>query len=269
MGEHRATFPWITAGLPANLRQTMHRFFLAPDDLLQDTPTLAGDEAHHCLHVLRHSVGDKIVVFDGRGHEATATIESVDKSTANLRIIHRGKSTPLNCRITLGQAVPKGKNMDLIIQKAVELGAAEIVPLLSERTIVQLDAADLPGKQSKWQTVALEACKQCGQNWLPQVSTPVSTRTYFEKAKPSGLILIASLQADSQPIKTVLREYHEQNGSAPTDLTIYVGPEGDFTPAELGLAKSNGARPVTLGPIILRTETAAIYCLSVLGHELF
>ncbi len=247
----------------------MHRFFLAPDDLLQDTPTLTGDEAHHCLNVLRHSVGDRIVVFDGRGHEATATIESADKGGAALRVVHRGKSTPLRCRITLGQAVPKGKNMDLIIQKAVELGAAEIVPLLSERTVVQLDESDLPAKRAKWQSVALEACKQCGQNWLPEVGVPVSTRTYFEKAKPAGLILIASLQADAVPIKALLKDYEEQNGSAPTDLTIYVGPEGDFTPAELGLAKSNGARPVTLGPIILRTETAAIYCLSVLGHELF
>ncbi len=247
----------------------MHRFFLSPDDLLQDTPSLSGDEAHHCLNVLRHSVGDRVVVFDGRGHEATAIIESAGKSSAQLRVVHRGNSAPLRCRITLAQAVPKGKNMDLIIQKAVELGAAEIIPLLSERTVVQLDTNDLPAKQAKWQNIALEACKQCGQNWVPQVSLPVSTRAFFDGAKPSGLLLIASLQSDAQPIKTVLQGIADQNGSPPTELTIFVGPEGDFTPAEMGLAKSNGARPVTLGPIILRTETAAIYCLSVLGHELF
>ncbi|MGC1479678.1 MAG: 16S rRNA (uracil(1498)-N(3))-methyltransferase [Chthoniobacterales bacterium] len=247
----------------------MHRFFLSPDSLLQDTPSLTGEEAHHCLNVLRHSVGDRVVLFDGRGNEATATIEGADKGSADLKVVHRGRSSPLECRITLAQAVPKGKNMDLIIQKAVELGAAEIIPLLSERTVVQLDSGEAAAKQSKWQTVALEACKQCGQNWLPKVAKPLTTREFFDGSKPSGLALIASLQSDARPIKTVLADYAEQNGGEPSELTIYVGPEGDFTPAELGLAKSNGAQPVTLGPIILRTETAAIYCLSVLGHELF
>lgn len=246
----------------------MHRFFLSPDALLSNTPQLAGEEAHHCLNVLRHAAGDKIVVFDGRGNEATAQIESADRKQAALRILHRGKSAPVKCRLALAQAVPKGKNMDLIIEKAVELGAAAIVPLLSERTVVQLDAAEAASKQEKWQTVAREACKQCGQNWLPEVSAPVSPKTFFEQQRPKGLLLIASLQADSRPIKKVLADHVAQHGPV-SDVTVLVGPEGDFTPAEISLAKSHGCQPVTLGPIILRTETAAIYCVSVLGHELF
>lgn len=243
----------------------MHRFFLDPDALPTGTPTLAGEEAHHCLHVLRHGVGDKVVVFDGRGHEATAQIESADKRQAGLRILHRANAAPIPCRLTLAQAVPKGKNMDLIVEKAVELGAAAIVPLLSERTVVQLDAAEAAAKREKWQAAAREACKQCGQNWLPEVAAPVSPRAFFEQHRPGGLLLIASLQADSRPIKQVLAEV----SGAVSEVTILVGPEGDFTPAEIAFAKSHGCRPVTLGPIILRTETAAIYCLSVLGHELF
>ncbi|MGH8048791.1 MAG: 16S rRNA (uracil(1498)-N(3))-methyltransferase [Chthoniobacterales bacterium] len=246
----------------------MHRFFLPPDALLSDTPGLEGDEAHHCLNVLRHGPGDKIVVFDGRGNEATAQIESADKRRAALRILHRAKSAPVACRLTLAQAVPKGKNMDLIIEKAVELGAAAIVPLLSERTVVQLDADELASKKLKWETVAREACKQCGQNWLPEVAMPVSPKTFFEQQRPKGLLLIASLQNDSRPIKQVLADHVAQHGPV-SEVTILVGPEGDFTPAEIGLAKGHGCQPVTLGPIILRTETAAIYCLSVLGHELF
>jgi len=247
----------------------MHRFFLPAEALLSESPTLAGDEAHHCLNVVRHGVGDKIVVFDGRGHEATAEIVSATKREAMLRVLQRTKSAPIACRLTLAQAVPKGKNMDLIIEKAVELGAAAIVPLLSDRTVVQLDAKEAAAKRAKWQTVALEACKQCGQNWLPEVAAPVSPKAFFEQHRPTGLLLIASLQSDSRPIKPTLASYSAEHGAAPTEVTILVGPEGDFTPAELGLAKSNGCAPVTLGPIILRTETAAIYCLSVLGHELF
>jgi 16S rRNA (uracil1498-N3)-methyltransferase len=248
----------------------MHRFFLSPDALLGDSPILDGDEAHHCLHVVRHAAGGKIVVFDGRGNEATATIIEADKSRATLRILDRSKSTPMRCRITLAQAVPKGKNMDLIIQKAVELGAAAIAPILSERTIIQIDASDLAAKQAKWQAIALEACKQCGQNFLPEVALPVAPKTFFEQGRPGGLRLIASLQSDSQPIKTVLAAHQQHHGgSLPDELTVLVGPEGDFTPAELSLAKSHGCLPITLGPIILRTETAAIYCLSVLGHEVF
>jgi len=161
--------------------------------------------------------------------------------------------------------VPKGKNMDLIVQKAVELGAARIAPLLSDRTVVQLEGNDTDRKRSKWQAVALEACKQCGQNHLPEVSEPLTVRAFLEREEKKGLLLIASLQPDARPIKTVLAEH----GAAPSAATILVGPEGDFTPAEIALAKSHGCLPVTLGPIILRTETAAIYCLSVLAHELF
>jgi 16S rRNA (uracil1498-N3)-methyltransferase len=247
----------------------MHRFFVPADKLLTNTPTLEGDEAHHCLNVLRHAAGDKIVLFDGRGNEATAQIVTADKRHATLSILHRAKSAPVACRLTLAQAVPKGKNMDLIIEKAVELGAAEIAPLLSERTVVQLDAAEAASKREKWQTVAREACKQCGQNWLPEVAEPVTPRVFFEQRRPKGLLLIASLQADARPIKEALEAHAAQHGGPAQDVTILVGPEGDFTPAEIGLAKSHGCQPVTLGPIILRTETAAIYCLSVLGHELF
>ncbi len=247
----------------------MHRFFLSAADLLSDSPVLAGDEAHHCLNVVRHSVGDKLIVFDGRGNEATAQIVSADKRSASLRVLHRAKSAPVRCRVTLAQAVPKGKNMDLIVEKAVELGASEIAPLLSDRTIVQLDAKEAAAKREKWQTIALEACKQCGQSWLPEVGAPLSPKAFFEQRRPSGLLLIASLQGDSRPIKQTLEAYTAAHGSLPREVTILVGPEGDFTPAELGLAKSHGCQPVTLGPIILRTETAAIYCLSVLGHELF
>lgn len=241
----------------------MHRFHLQPENW--ESSTLDAEESHHCLHVLRLSEGDRITVFDGAGREGQAVIASTAGSRAKLKISSTSTTPPPPCAITLAQAVPKGKNMDLIVQKAVELGAARIVPLLSDRTIVQVESGDAERKKEKWSAIALEACKQCGQNHLPEVAGPVTPKAFVERLEKGDMHLIASLQPDARPIKTVLAEY----GKMPARVTIFVGPEGDFTPAEIALAKSHGCQPVTLGPIILRTETAAIYCLSVLAHELF
>ena len=208
-------------------------------------------------------------MFDGAGREAAAVIVEANPKGVTLKLSASAKTLPPPCAITLAQAVPKGKNMDLIVQKAVELGASEIAPILSDRTVVQLDADELEKKRGKWQEVALEACKQCGQNHLPAIAKPSPPKEFFERSERGELMLIASLQPDARPLKSILAEFVSTHSRLPRTVTVMVGPEGDFTPAELSLAKSSGCIPVTLGPIILRTETAAIYCLSVLAHELF
>ncbi len=243
----------------------MHRFYIPPEQWNLDRLLLDEAETHHATAVLRLDIGDRVVVFNGRGVEATVEIKSATKNGVELRTLHSAKTPPLPCAITLGQAIPKGKNMDLIVQKATELGAAAIAPLLSERTVIQSDAGDAEKKQQKWQAVAIEAAKQCGQNWLPTVHKPVSPKEFFNERQRFDLMLIASLQSDSLHLKKLLAE---SAGKPPGSALVLVGPEGDFTPAEIGLAKSNGCRPMTLGPIVLRTETAAIYCLSVLSYEL-
>jgi len=212
--------------------------------------------------------GDRAVVFDGCGREITAEIVDLAKDGVCLRKLHEGETAPLGCRITLGQAIPKGKNMDLIVQKAVEIGAAEIAPLISERTIVDLDKQEAEQKREKWQQIAVEAAKQCGQNWLPAVRLPQKLKSLFAHPGNFDLRLIGSLQPDAIHLKKILSDYLEQHRDRPKSVLMMVGPEGDFTPAELALAKSHGCLPITLGPIILRVETAAIYCLSVLSYEL-
>jgi 16S rRNA (uracil1498-N3)-methyltransferase len=154
--------------------------------------------------------------------------------------------------------------MDLIVQKAVEIGAAEIFPLLSARTVVQLDPGSAAQKQAKWQQVAIEAAKQCGQNWLPQVHAPRTPDEFLAGAGAYDLRLIGSLQPGARHLKELLAEAPARPGS----VLMMIGPEGDFTPAEIALARSHGCAPLTLGPIILRVETAAIYCLSILSYEL-
>jgi 16S rRNA (uracil1498-N3)-methyltransferase len=246
----------------------MHRFYLAPESWNADALLLTDPEAHHCRNVLRLAPGDKVVLFNGRGREVTAEISSIAAAAIVLRKLHEAQTPPLRCQITLAQAIPKGKNMDLIVQKAVEIGAAEIAPILSDRTVVRLDEESAASKQAKWQIVAIEAAKQCGQNWLPRVHVPQTMAQFFQQSRRFDLQLIGSLQSDAVHLKKILAEYSAGHGDRPTSVLMLVGPEGDFTPAELSLARSHGCRPITLGPIVLRVETASIYCLSVLSYEL-
>jgi 16S rRNA (uracil1498-N3)-methyltransferase len=248
----------------------MHRFFISPENWNSGTLTLGGSEAHHACDVLRMRVGEKLVLFNGRGREITAEIVDLAGDQLRLRKLHEAETPPLRCRIVLGQAIPKGKNMDLIVQKAVEIGAAEIAPIISDRTVVQVDSESAVQKQSKWQQIAVEAAKQCGQNWLPHVHGPRKLLELFSVVADESfdLQLIGSLQPGAQHLKKVLENYSREHQHLPRSVLMLVGPEGDFTPAELALAHRHGCQPITLGPIILRVETAAIYCLSILSYEL-
>ncbi len=247
-----------------------HRFYLAPERWTDDLPALDVADSHHCTDVLRLGVGDKIMIFDGQGHEAAAELLEVSRKHALISIGERTLQARSRCAITLVQAVPKGKNMDLVIQKGVELGVSAIIPILTEHTVLRIEGAgDAVRKQERWQAIAIEACKQCGQNRMPEIGLPRTAKVLFADLRKVDLILIASLQPVARPLKEVLASYLTAKGGLPQSVVILIGPEGDFTAAETAEALAKGAAPITLGPITLRTETAAIYCLSVLGHELF
>jgi 16S rRNA (uracil1498-N3)-methyltransferase len=243
----------------------MHRFYIPPSEWPPAAQALAltGAEAHHCHDVMRCQIGDQITAFDGQGSEASCTITRRSKSLVELEIESVQKTAPLQARLTLCQAIPKGKNMELVVQKATELGAAKVVPLLTEHTIIRLDAKAAAKKQTKWQRIAIEACKQSGQNWMPELAVPTTLASYLASQPDTELKLIASLQPGARHLKQILTE------KRPASAQVLIGPEGDFTRAEVDQAIAAGHQPMTLGPIILRTETAAIYCLSVLAHELF
>src|SRR5437879_2552821 len=164
----------------------MHRFYIAPENWNPDALVLSGSEAHHARDVLRMKRGERAVVFNGRGREITAEIVDLARDEIRLRKLHEIETPPLRCRIALAQAIPKGKNMELIVQKAVEIGASEIFSLISERTIVDLDPASAEQKQAKWQQIAIEAAKQCGQNWLPQVHPPRKLKDFFAGVEARG-----------------------------------------------------------------------------------
>lgn len=248
----------------------MHRFYVSPENWNRNSLMLRESEAHHARDVLRVRRGEKVVLFNGQGREITAEIVDLSSEEIRLRRLHEAETPPLRCRIVLAQAIPKGKNMELILQKGVEIGAAEIAPIISDRTVVQVDSESAAQKQSKWQQIAIEAAKQSGQNWLPRVQAPKKLAELFSTAAVESfdLPLIGSLQPDAQHLKKILADYSSVHQHRPSSVLMLVGPEGDFTPAELALARRHGCQPITLGPVILRVETAAIYCLSILSYEL-
>lgn len=244
------------------------RAFCTPATAEPTEITLSPDESHHLVAVNRARVSDTVVAFDGRGHEWICELAAARKNAAVLKVRFKQNRKPLPFEITLGQALPKGQFMDAIVRKATEIGAARIVPLESERTQVHLDADRSDRKTEKWQTAALEAAKQCGNPFVPEILPVQNAAAFMESARGFDLKLIASLHPGAKSLKTVLAAFQAAQKRAPMKVLWLVGPEGDFTPAEMNLAQSAGFEPITLGPLVLRCETAAAYALSVLSYEL-
>src|SRR5215813_11220810 len=184
----------------------MHRFYLPPESCKGDELFLTGSEAHHALHVVRVRRGQNITVLDGAGHECLCDVQQSDRDKIRLCVRERRAAAPLPCRITLLQAVPKGKLFEAIVQKATELGAARIVPLLSERVVVHLNKNEAVRKAAKWQSIAVEAIKQCGAAWLPHVEIPTAPEQFLARKEHFDLALVGSLQPDAKHPSEYLRQ---------------------------------------------------------------
>ena len=246
----------------------MHRFYLAPQQCEGQTLVLSGREAHHALHVLRVRRGEAVSVLDGAGREFVCAVDGSDRDKLLLNVTEKKAMPAPECRITLLQAIPKAKLIESIIQKATELGVSRVVPLLSERVVVRLDEKESSRKAAKWQEVAVEAIKQCGLAWLPSIEKPVTLEQFLSRKESFELPLVASLQPGSRHPRTYFEAFRNQHKHNPRSACIWVGPEGDFTADEIQMIQSGGASPITLGPQVLRVETAATYCLSILNYEL-
>jgi 16S rRNA (uracil1498-N3)-methyltransferase len=242
----------------------MHRFFAPNTAGNASEITLADDEAHHAVQVLRVRKGERVSVLNGRGDEFLCDALEVAKKTVQLRVVEVESSPAPISAITLIQAIPKGKIIESIIQKATELGVSRVVPVLSERVVTHLDDDSAEEKREKWQRVAIEACKQCGQRWMPKVEAPVTTKEFLQRSEKFEFAVVGCLEKDSRHLKQFFGKFV----SAPKTVAVWVGPEGDFSPAEYAVIKESGACPITLGPLVLRSETAAVYALSIVSHEL-
>ncbi len=246
----------------------MHRFFLPPEQCRDPHLVLTGREAHHALHVLRIRRDERVTVLDGAGTELLCDVETCKRNEVGLVVTERRTHPPPACRITLLQAIPKGKIFETIIEKATELGAFSVVPLLAERVTARIDQRETAHKLEKWRLAAIEAIKQCGSPWLPTIQNPVTPQEYVTQKHPFDLALLASLQADARHPREYLQAGAASELGQPKSVCVWIGPEGDFSPAELEAIKAGGALPMTLGRLVLRTDTAAAYCLSILNYEL-
>jgi 16S rRNA (uracil1498-N3)-methyltransferase len=232
----------------------MHRFYLPPERCAGNTLRLDGREAHHALNVLRLKYGELVAVLDGNGNEFMCAVENCSRNIVTLSVSLKNFVPAPSCSITLLQAV--------------ELGARRIVPLLAERVVTQLDDEDAVNKRDKWQNVAIEAIKQCGAAWLPKIETPATIEQFIARKEKFDLSLVGSLQKERRHPREVFREFEKANGRLPRNVGVWIGPEGDFTLDELQAIQNSGAQPITFGNLVLRVETAAVYCLSVLNYEL-
>ncbi|MDA7881949.1 16S rRNA (uracil(1498)-N(3))-methyltransferase [Akkermansiaceae bacterium] len=239
----------------------MDRFWISPDHW--DEPlAIVGEEARHCSRVMRKKVGDVLEVFDGNGRWARGPVSSVERERVELSVEERGRSAPLRPRIEIAVGIPKGKTFDLIIQKAVELGVNVIHPILSEQGMVKIPSSDAPKKKEKWERLALEACKQCGQNNLPVISLPLGLSEYLSDSKEQSLKIVGALLPETLPMKEILTKDPKCES-----ITLLVGPEGDFSTAEYQLILEDHFSAVTLGPLVLRVETAVIAMISAVRYQ--
>jgi 16S rRNA (uracil1498-N3)-methyltransferase len=246
----------------------MHRFHLPADQCTGTELILDASEARHARDILRVQRGERVLVLDGVGGEYTCQVRDCDRYRVRLEPVHKETRPPPVSRVTLLQALPRGKIIESIIQKATELGVDRIVPLQTERATVRLAGEATGPKVGKWQRVAVEAIKQCGSAWLPRVEPVLTPAQFLAREEPTELALIASLRAGSRHARECFRAFRARHGRPPRSVCVWVGPEGDFTAGEVAAIEARGAQPISLGPRVLRSETAAVYCLAIIDHEL-
>lgn len=245
----------------------MSRFFIKQTDITSNIINISGEDVNHIKNVLRLKCGNNIVLNDCTGNDYLVEIIKFEENCVSTRIINSYKSeTEPQIDIILYQGLPKSDKMDLIIQKSIELGITKIVPVITERTIVKVeDKKSLENKVKRWQRIALEAAKQCNRGIIPQIEYPISYKRALELTKESELSFIPYEKESSNN----LRKYMEQaKKDGLKNISVIIGPEGGFTEKEVNEAVLVGVNPVTLGPRILRTETAGIAILSILMYEL-
>ncbi len=242
----------------------MSKFFVNGENISSDSITITGEDVVHIKKVLRLKSGDNIIVSDGLGIDYHVKIEKINSSTVDTKIISSCKNAsepPVD--IVLFQGLPKSDKMDFIIQKGVELGVKKIVPVITERTVVKISKDNYKKKHQRWNRISMEAAKQCNRGIIPKVEYPINFKDAVDTLPNNGFKILPYEKEKSQGIKGILKEK-----SNTKDVFICIGPEGGFCDKEIELALKNQFNIISLGPRILRTETAGIVVLSILMYEL-
>lgn len=242
----------------------MYRFFVNENQILEDCISITGADVNHIKNVLRMKIGETVLVSDGNDREYTCTLQNISDEEVIAKIEDvDGPTRELPIKVTLFQALPKGDKMETIIQKMVELGAYEIVPVSTKRCIVKLDDKKAAAKVKRWNAIAESAAKQSKRGIIPQVAMPMSYKNGLKKAEEMDMVLIPYENAENMAhTREVISRIKEG-----MNVGIFVGPEGGFATEEVEEAINSGAFDITLGRRILRTETAGMALMSVLMFE--
>lgn len=244
----------------------MYRFYVDTDSIEDNRIVITGSDVNHIKNVLRLNKGEKIVICDGHGQDYYCIIDSVAKEQVIAVIEDKQKAnTELRTKIYLFQGLPKKDKMELIVQKAVELGAYEVIPVKMKRTIVKIDSEKKEiAKLNRWQTIANEASKQSRRGIIPKVHRLVSYKEALDMAKDLEYVILPyELAQNMEYTRKIIAE-----ASKCSSIGVFIGPEGGFDEEEVEMAKNMGFQPITLGNRILRTETAGLTTLSMLMYNI-
>lgn len=239
----------------------MYRFFVDESQITEENVMITGPDVNHIKNVLRMKIGEVILVSNGNDREYTCALAEIteDQVVATIQDID-GPARELPIKVTLFQGLPKGDKMETVIQKMVELGVYEIVPVSTKRCIVKLDDKKAEAKTKRWNAISESAAKQSKRGIIPQVSKPMTYKQALEKAKEMDMILIPYEEAEN------MEKTRQIIATIKPGMTIgvFIGPEGGFASEEVESAIEIGAKDITLGKRILRTETAGMALMSVL-----
>lgn len=246
------------------MRSKISRFFVPPQHIRGSAIIIEDPrQLHHIRDVLRLGSGDRVVCFDGQGRECTGTIIQSRSRRLIVHVDQRLHAPPASLTLWLAQGLPKGERFEWVVQKTTELGVTRLSPLFTRHTVVRLSSGQVEKKHERWQRIATEAAKQCGRAVLPVIDPPQTLEALLPLVERVSLILMPTLAVTASPLSEVLRA-----SSSAKDVAVLIGPEGDFSREEVALAERYGARPVCLGPLTLRAETAAIATAAILQHVL-
>lgn len=243
----------------------MQRFFVTPAQVGEEEIDIEGSDVNHMKNVLRMKAGEELMVSDGNSWQYRCAVKEYLPGKAVLKILEKGLvDTELPSKIYLFQGLPKQDKMELIVQKAVELGVCQVVPVETRRCVVKLDPKKADRKVQRWQQIAESAAKQAGRGYIPKVEHVMTWKEALAFAKKLDICLIPYELAEGME-----HTRSEIEGILPgQSVGVFIGPEGGFEKEEVEYAVKEGARPVTLGKRILRTETAGLAVLSVLMYRL-
>ncbi len=243
----------------------IHRFFISSQNIKGNTVSIDPEEARHIEKVLRLNTGDIVVCFDGSGREYQVRLVGRENGILTGQIIHTGlrESEPA-LKLYLAQGIAKGEKMDTIIQKSVEIGVCAIYPVSSDRSVVRLTEDKAEKRVQRWQSIAREACKQCRRNLIPQVMPIMNFTSLLQEIGDKPAIMLYENE-DQTSLKSLLTKQLREIGGQ--EIFILIGPEGGFSPMEVERASQQGIYTVSLGPRILRTETAGLVAASIILYE--